>query len=173
MAIEITPKREIKKFFWPIALLSFCIILLLAFGISYLYLDKSLKEFSQEIQNKEKDLVKSPSERLLEDELLLYESKINTFKELFSKHKKPLNVFDFLEQVCHPGVWFSDFDFSSSSEKITVSGEAENFITLGQQLLILKQAQGLKKVNLSEISMGEEGKVTFAFQLTLDSQIFK
>jgi len=173
MAIEITPKTQIRKIIWPIIFLIICIVLLLILFISYFYFSESSKKIFQDIQEKERALLKTPSERLLEKELLAYESKISTFGRLLSGHQETLNVFSFLEQVCHPKVWFNKFDFNSSSKTVDVSGEAENFIALGQQLLILKEAELLKKVNLSGISIGEEGGVDFSLQLTFESQIFK
>ena len=173
MAIEITPKTQIRKIVWPIIFLIICMVLLLVLFTSYFYFNESSKEISQDIQNKERALIKTSSERLLEKELFAYESKINTFGRLLSVHQKTLNVFSFLEQVSHPKVWFNKFDFNSSSKTVNVSGEAKDFIALGQQLLTLKEAELLKKVNLSGISISKEGGVDFSLQLTFKPQIFK
>lgn len=172
MAIEIIPKPK-KRPSWAIILFAVCIVLLLGLAGTYYYFYKSSEKLSQEIQEKEMALRKTSSERALEEELLLYEAKINTFDGLISAHKKPLNIFNFLQDICHPDVWFSDFDFNSAKKTVIVSGKAKSFTALGQQLLILKAVANLENVNLSEISIGEGGGVDFALQLTFEPQILK
>lgn len=175
MAIVVTPKPKIKAPIWIIVLLAFAIVAILGFLVSYFYLDRSIKKISEKIEEKERALKEIPSEeqKAMEDELLLYEAKIDGFGELLSEHKKTLNIFNFLERVCHPKIWFSKFNFDSGKGVIDVSGEAEGFIAVEQQILILKrEISFLENINLSEISMGEEGGVTFTLRLTLDPQIF-
>lgn len=173
MAIEIIPKPKVEKISWATILLGFCIVLLIFLCISYFYLDKSSKNLSQDIEEKGRALTKTPSEEALEEELLLYEAKINSFAKLLSGHQKPLNIFNFLEQICHPNIWLSDFNLSSGPGIVTISGQAESFVALGQQLVILKEIEVLKNINLSEIAISEEGKIDFALQLTFKPQIFE
>ena len=173
MAIEIIPRPKIKKFSWPVILLTICLILLLGLAGTYYYLYDSSKKLSQEIQEKEKALIETDSERTLKEELLSIEGKINTFSKLLSRHKKPLNIFNFIEETCHPDVWFSGFNFDSTKAIVIVSGQAKSFVVLGQQLIILKEVENLKDINLSGISIGEEGGVDFTLQLTFEPQILK
>lgn len=173
MAIEITPKIKVKEVFWPSTFLIVCIILIVIFAGSYFFFVLSSKKISEDIESKERAIIKTPSERLLEEEILVYESKINSFKNLLVKHKKATNVFGFLEEISHPNILFKDFDFNSSENTVRLSGEADDFISLGQQLFILKEVDVLKNVNLSEITMSEEGWVNFSLQLTLDPRIYK
>lgn len=173
MAIEIVPKPKIEKATWANVLLAISIVLLLALAISYFYFYRSSGKLSQDIQEKEKVLEKTPSEKVLEEKLLLTEEKINNFGQLLSSHQKPLNIFNFLEEACHPDVWFSNFNFDTMKREATISGQAGSFIALGQQLLILKELENLKDINLSKISLGEEGEVDFALQLIFESQILK
>ena len=173
MAIKITPEPKIKTSLWITIFGIFCIILVLALLANYFYLDRLIKQMVQEIQEKEKAMVVTPSEKALEDELYLLEGRINNFSELLSEHGKPLNIFNFLESTCLPNVQLSTFNFTSEKNEVSVSGQADSFVVLGQQILVLGQEPLLKNLNLSEISMSEEGKVGFAFLLTFDPQIFK
>ena len=66
MAIEIVPKPKIKIPRWVFIALVVFVILLLGFAISYFVFDKSSKKLSQEIQEKEKALIKTPLEKALE-----------------------------------------------------------------------------------------------------------
>lgn len=174
MAIEITPKQKFKAPIIQIIFLGICAVLLIAFLASYFYFDRSIKQISQKIQ--EKDLAAAPLDNAIkekEGEITLVKQKIDDFGKLLSEHKKPLNIFGFLERICLPNVWFSNFDFSFGEGGLTVSGETDSFITLEQQLLVLKQDPLVKSVTLSGISMGKEGGANFSFLITFDPQIFK
>ena len=174
MAIEIIPRGEIKLPFWLIALGVFAIILLIGFLGSYLYLEISIRKMSQEIQEKEPILIPLiETIEKKEEELNPIEKKIDDFGELLQKHKIPLNIFNFLEKICLPTVWFSDFDFTSEDRRVIVSGHTDTFVTLEQQILVLKQDPLVKSLNISGVSINEEGKVDFTFLLAFATQIFK
>ena len=173
MAIEITPTQKIKTPVWTIIILLISGVALMALGASYLYLYTTSNKISKEIEEKKQALIDTPAEKALAENFLFLEKKINNFGNLLSQHQKTFNVFGFLEKICHPQVEFSDFTFNSKDGTVLIKGLAENFVVLGQQILIFKAQQGLKKINFSEISMGEKGKVTFSLQLTVDPQIFK
>jgi len=108
-----------------------------------------------------------------EEELSPVGKKIDDFGELLQKHKTPLNIFNFLEKICLPTVWFSDFNLTSENGEVTVSGYTDSFVTLEQQILVLKQDLLVKNLNISGVSIGEEGKVNFTFLLTFAPQIFR
>ena len=173
MAIEFDTRLKTKENFWPTVFLVVCIVLVLVFLISFFYLKISSKQMSEDLEEKKQALIKTSSEKALEEEALLYEHRIDSFGRLLSKHDKPLNVFLFLEEVCHPSVKFSDFQFDSIGGKVSLDGQANDFTAIGQQLLILKERTELKKINLSGISTDEEGKVTFSLQLSFDPKVFK
>ncbi len=174
MAIEITPRGKVKLPLWMIILGIFTIILLIGFLGSYFYLEISIKKMSQEIQEKEPIL--TPLEEAIkkkEEELSPVGKKIDDFGGLLQKHKTPLDIFNFLEKICLPTAWFSDFNFTSENGEVTVSGHTDNFVTLEQQILVLKQDPLVKNLNISGVSVSEEGKINFTFLLTFVPQIFR
>lgn len=173
MAIEITPKKKIKIPIWSTILFGIAGVLLIISIVSYFYFEKSSKEMT-------KALEKTPQEAFLEEEiekkekeLGLYREKINTFGILLSRHQNTKNIFDFLEKTCLPNVWFSESEFDYLEGVVIVSGHTDNFVTLGQQILILKAEPLLKNVDLSEIFLAEEGGVDFSLQLNFNPQIFE
>lgn len=173
MAIEIIPKERFQIPVWTIIILTLCLIIFLGLSSSYFYFYQSLKKISQEITNKEEALKMTPSEIALDKDISIKEKKINNFSSLASAHRKSFNVFSFLERVSHPQISFNDFNFNSSKDTVTIKGEVASFIALGQQFLILKQENVLRKINLSEVSISQEGKIKFSLQLIFNPQIFK
>lgn len=173
MAIEIAPKIKIKMPLWASVFFGFCVIVVIALLASYLYFGKDIKEKTQQLTlTPEEQALKNEVEEK-ENRLLSYEDKINEFDRLLSEHKKTENVFALLEKISLPKVWFSSFNFIAKEGKVTVSGKADSFTILGQQILILKTEEFIKNVTLSGISIGEGGGANFSLLLTFNPQIFK
>ena len=175
MAIQVIPKPKSTKISWSTGLLVVCAILFVALAGSYVYLylvtvsnEKSIVAKENDIRNLEK------ANRPLREELLAYERKINAFIDLLSKHKKTINIFSFLESKTHPDAWFTKFDLDTEKAELKVGGEALDFVTVGQQLMVFQGDQIIKNVTLSGLSLGEEGTgVVFDLLLAFDPQIFK
>jgi len=139
------------------------------FLISYLKKEAEIKE-----EKLKKELEAIKEEILpLEKKLQLTKKKIDDFSLLINQHQKVSHFFPFFENLIHPQVWFSNFKFDGKRREVIVSGEAESFKVLGQQRLIFKGSPLIKKSTLSKISIGEEGKIHFTFNLSLDPIIFR
>lgn len=175
MAIEIIPKPVEKIPFWQNFLFYFSVILLIIsissyFGFGYL-LDKNKVIFEglEETLKREK----TPEESALEDKVLGYQKKINTFSQLISEHFYGSEVFSLIEKLCHPQVWFSQFGFNFPEYSLMLSGNSDSFSVVGQQLLLFEKESLIKEVNLSQLNLGKEGKIDFIINLSLDPTIFK
>ncbi|GAI55538.1 unnamed protein product, partial [marine sediment metagenome] len=157
MAIEISPKTRIKAPIWTIIVGAVLLILLIGFTVAYFYFVFYINKISQELE--EKNITTVPLEKAItekEAELEPISQKIDDFDRLFVQHKKTINTFTFLERICLPTVWFSSFGFDSDTGKINVSGQADSFAILEQQILVLEQELMVKNLDVSEVSMDEE-----------------
>jgi len=132
--------------------------------------DQQLGELKNKIAQTE-----TPERRELKTDLLIKKKKIDDFALIFSKHRISSNFFLFLEKVTHPKVWISDFQLDLSKGTAILSGKAESFVDLGQQVMIfqlsgevIKQITGqeILKTDLSKIAIGKEGRVEFTFNLS-------
>jgi len=72
-------------------------------------------------------------------------------------------MFIFLEKICLPAVWFSDFSFENG--EVNLSAQADNFATLEQQIDILEEEPVLRSSNITGVSVNEEGKIIFNLSL--------
>lgn len=172
--IEIIPKPAAKLPLWQNILFYISIALLLAVFLSYFIFDHSLKTSLQTLENLEETLArgKTPAEISLEEETFGYQKKIGDFSKLIKGHLFASNFFAFFEKVSHPKVWFSQTDLNPQKGQVALLGEAENFSTLGQQILILKQEPLIKNLDLVSLSIGKRGRVDFTLNLLLDPKIF-
>lgn len=174
MAIEIESGFSVKKSILPLTVFVIGLIAVLFVASSYAFLYFSSEDISRKIDERNQKLIETAEEKALKKELSGYEFKINTFKSLLENRGKTLNVFSFLEQVCHPDVWFKNFNYDSSKSSVSISATTKDFIVLAQQLIILKQHQDiLTKITLSNLSRDPKEGVNFSLDLVFAPQIFK
>lgn len=170
MVIEISPRRKIKIPIWATVAGIVLAILFVILLVSYFYLLFTIKKMNQQIQEKGAAVI--PLEKAIkekEEELIPLSQKIDDFNQLLAEHKNPLNIFEFLERVCLPKVWFFEFDSNSDTGEVTVSGKTDSFTVLEQQISVLKQEPLLKNLSITEVSvLMEEGGIKFTFLLTFN-----
>jgi len=173
--IEIIPKPAKKLPLWQDILFYLSIALLLVTILSYFILAHFLKNSEKVLQDLEQRLAreKTAEELSLEKEVISWQKKTEDFKKLIKEHILASNFFHFLEESCHPKVFFSKIDLSPLKGEAILFGQTENFSTLEQQISILKLKKEIKDLNLSSVSIGKEGKVDFTLNLSLDPQLFK
>lgn len=172
MAIEIESGFSVRKSVLPILVLLISVAVLIFLVSSYVFLNISSQKISKDIEEKDKKLLETPEELALKKEVSVYQTNIENFKTLIDLHKKPGGIFSFLEEVCHPNIWFTGFNFTLDGNKVSVEGSAKDFIVLAQQLMILKQHKDvLTQITVSDINSGEEGEITFSLNLAFADQI--
>lgn len=172
--VEIIPKPPTKLPPWLNILFYFSLFLFLAILVSFFILGNSLKNYRTELGNLEKAITeqKTPEVLALEQEVSSYQKKIADFSLLFQNHLAPSNLLKFLEEISHPKVWFSQFSLNSSEGQLTLTGYADSFLSVGQQLLTLKEKPLIENFSLPEISISKKGEVVFILNLFLDPKIF-
>jgi len=171
MAIKITTRRNVKAPVWSIVLLVLSIILITGGVLHYLYIDNQLKKLAEK-------LVVSPPETALKEDVLAKEREINLinsktgiFEKIILDHKNAVSIFDFLEKICLKNVWFSNFNLNN--KEISVFGNADNFVTLEQQIILLKKQPAVNNITLSGAKISKEGGVDFSFLINFNRQVFK
>lgn len=175
MAIEIIPRKAISLPLWLKILFYILIALLLTAVLSYFILGQFQKKSLTALQNLEEEIRKeeTPQKIAEEQEILNYQQKINDFSLILDHHLLPSKFFSFLEKISHPRIWFSKINLSPREALAIVSGRAETFPVLGQQLQILKSESLVKNVSLAKISLGEKGEIEFTLILSFDPKFFK
>ena len=173
--IEIIPKPAQKLPLWQNILFYFSIAVLIASFLSYFVLDNFIKNSQKILQELGETLAreKTGSQLLLEEEVFNYQKKIADFSQLLQNHLFTSKTLGLLERNSHPKIWFSQYNLDSTKGILALSGEAEDFSVLGQQLLIFKKEPLIKGLDLSNISVGRKGRVEFTLNLSLAPQLFR
>ncbi|KPJ71800.1 hypothetical protein AMJ50_00480 [Parcubacteria bacterium DG_74_3] len=175
MAIEIIPKPPVKIPFWQNFLFYFSFLLLIASIVSYFALGRFITQGEATLLELQDTLTRERTgqEIALENRVFACQKKIDDFSQLIKQHLFPSKGFLFIENLCHPRVWLSQFGLELPSYQLVISGQADSFSALGQQLLIFENNSSIKEVNLSQLSIGKEGGVEFIINLSLDPRIFQ
>jgi len=150
------------------------IFLILASLGTLFFFNNSIKNANKNLENLEQAFIsqKSPESLKLEEYVLDSKQKIKDFEVISKQHKSISNIFDILEKSTHPKLWFSGFELILLNSKVSLSGEASDFKTLGEQISIFKANENIKETILSEATINPKGNVEFKLQLTLDPQVF-
>jgi len=172
--VEIIPKPPQKLPAWQNILFYASLVILLIVFLSYFVLDPFINNLSKELEQLEETLAREKTEEeiSLEQEIFGYQKKITVFSGLIKEHIFTSGFFTVLEEISHPKVKFAELTLNPFEGTALLSGEAEDFSALGQQLLILKGKSGVEDLSLSNISIGRQGKIDFALKLSLNSQLF-
>jgi len=181
MAIEIIPKPESKiqekgNIFFVISL-----VVLVSFASVYFYLFLTSQKKSEELITKQDQLDQLKiSENFTKKEkaVSVVKEKIDNFNDLFKAHNSILGFFDFLEKNTHIRVMWENSSFSKTMEEagqsynLSLSANADSFITLAQQIIVLKNRPEILSMELSSLSMEEKGKVGFSIEIVFNPSLF-
>lgn len=171
--MEIIPKETPKIPRWLDILFYLSVGLLIFVFISYFLVLQSTKA-SQKAQEELDEKLASEDSRSaeLKKEILQYQKKIKDFSSVIGGHPEALSAFELIEKLCHPKVWFNDFSLNIPEGKAALSGQAQNFQALGQQMIILRGDEKIKSVSLDGVTMENGGTVGFKISLSFDQSIF-
>ena len=89
--------------------------------------------------------------------------------DALKSHVHWTNVLDMIEQVAKPGVSFSSVTLSPGSFATSIT--APDYLTIAQQILVLRADPRVKDVPFSGASNGGKGGVTIALNVTYDPKI--
>jgi Tfp pilus assembly protein PilN len=177
MAIEIIPKSEIRKPALVVKLPFFIGIFLLVLAVlGYFYLRNDIKNSSETLKNLENTILekRTPEVENLEKEISSWRQKIEDFNFLFAGHRESSNLFNLLEKITHPKVWWTDFKFDPSlPNNLRLSGISQDFPALQQQLIIFGNESSIKSVILNKVSLLKGGTIEFELEISADPEILK
>ena len=156
-------------------LLYFLIFLVFSLTTTYVFLISLEKQALASLEDVEQRIFEQKTTEMgsLESTIQAYKKEVDDFAPYLDGHILVTNFFDFLEENTHPNIYFNQMGLKSLSSSVSLSGKADSFLTLGQQLMIFNDSPLVKSVSLSNISLSEEGSIMFSVGLSLDSSLFK
>ena len=168
--------RPIKKISKTQKIVLYSLVSLVFISIILYFFFSSLTKSAQNTLNDIKEQAteqRTPKMINLEESLQSYKVSIDEFSQYLNNHILITKFFDLLEKDSHPHLHFTQMNLSVSSESVSLSGVADSFLTLGQQLTIFKNDPMIKSVSLSSVSLSDEGTIMFSLKISLDANLFK
>jgi len=167
------PIKKTPKLYEFIPHLAFglVVVVVLVYTILF-YLDNQASKKLWDLEDKIAQ-VGTKEERSAETQILLDKQRISDFSTMLHNHNKTSSLFKFLEENCHPKVWFTALELNSGDSQVMLSGETPNFQTFGQQIAIFQNQDLVKKIEITDLAIGKSGQATFTFSLSLDPKIFQ
>jgi len=144
-------------------------ISLLAFGGTFLYknlITKQVKTLEQSLER-----TKSSFDDPFISELNTVSSKIELGKKLINEHGYLGGLFVFLEKNTLKNVALTSFDYSGS-EEVRLGGIARNYTSVANQAKSYKEDSNVEDVDVSGLTLGEGGVVSFEALITFSPSFF-
>jgi len=173
--VKIIPKPKPKIGSWVQIPFWISLILLIVSIAGFFLFEKeivSLKEKSKNFSSQITELG-TESQKELENEMNLFSQEIKDFSKLFENHKISSKLFDLLRSLCHPRVKLTMLTSDMESLQVYLRGTTDNFQTLGEQFLVLKQNEKIKGLQLNSTSLNQEGVVEFDLSFILAEELIK
>jgi len=182
MPIQIIPKEAAKLPLWQNILFYFSIGLVLsvlaAYGVLYHFTQKAIedaKNIDISIQQG-----KTPQIVSLENQMKSYSNRVDDFSSLISNHDFSSNFFGnfeqktgILEKLTHPKVSFQEMDFNADGNSVSLSGLADNFEIIGQQVTLFRSENMISSVVLSRAGINNDGKIEFTLNIYFNPELLK
>lgn len=167
--VGITPEENLQDSKVSKILLYSAVFFLVLSGGAYFILDSLLQKSEEELASLETDLevFSSPENIALEKEITDGKNSINNFAQIIDGHLIASKGFKVIEEATHPQVWFKSFNFSPKEGSFGLSGEADSFEALGQQMIILKEKAEIINISLSGVSINKGGRIDFSLAASL------
>lgn len=156
-------------------LLYFLVFLVISLTVAYVLLISMKKEANARITELENQIEAQKTEDFaeIEETVKEYKSRVDEFTPFLEGHNILTKFFEFIEDNTHPRVYFSQLSLTANSSSVNLAGEADSFLSLGQQLIIFNKNDLVDGVSLSNISLSDQGGVLFSLRLILDNSLFR
>jgi len=160
---------------WPWRLIIFSFVLFLAslsaYGILAFGYRPDLEEKIFQHDTELAELARVVPEAEQKRFLTFYAQLIN-LQEALAEHVVSTPVFSWLESHTNENVFFATGNLDTATRELSVSGTAESFSVLAEQLEIFRKAPELERYFITQSQNGFDGRVQFRVGLIFKKNLF-
>ena len=105
------------------------------------------------------------------DQYVRLDNRINSAKELLSKHVAVSYIFDFLEDETLQSIGFTDFKYGVAPDggaTLALNGSAKSYNAVAYQSIVFGRERALKNPIFSNLDLDNAGNVVFNFTTNVD-----
>ncbi len=173
--LNIIPKPKLSLPFWvnPLIWISGAILLAMIGLFGFYYFQASSWESKAKAKESDYFVLGTPENKAAEEKVGKIAQQLEKFSQAFASHKLSYVFFDFLKANCHPNVSFSSLNLAPSSGKVSLAGQTNTYKSLSEPIVVLKNIKEPSALEVSDIILDKEGKITFRLNFTIDPNFFK
>ena len=152
-------------------LFAFSVLLLIISGISYLgaYVEKTIASDKSEKLSLEMKMVSADIEKEIKNnELFLTKNQIKDIAEILNNHSYFSKAFGVIQNITVEGVYLKESNLSLDKDgnlTMEISGIANSYLTIINQIAVLKNSYWIDNVEINDISLEDESGVSFSGSL--------
>lgn len=161
---------------WPWRLFATAFAIFLTTTLSYIgitfgyqpYLRDQIQQKTNEIEQLSATIPKADQEQFVN-----FYSQLVNLKGILDNHVLASTFFSFLEKVTHPRVYFSNASMKLREGELELSGLAESYTTVAEQLEVLNQAPEIDRFVINQAQLGEGNLIGFKVAIRLKKDSLK
>lgn len=161
---------------WPKGLLTFALVVFLIavgayFGLDYWNKneDAQLVVLEEEFQNLRSNF---PLEK--EREAIIFEKKLNSLSKLLTNHTYFSKVLLVLEELTHSQIYYTNLDFSTDTNMLTLEGVARSQVVFSEAVSGLVNTPGkIKAVAVKDMKIDKNKNIAFSLYVFIQPSLLK
>lgn len=161
---------------WPKGLLIFTLVVFFIavgayFGLDYWNKNKEAKltVLEEEFQNLRDSFALEQ-----EKEVILFEKKLNSLDKLLTNHTYFSKVLVALEELTHPQIYYTNLDFSTDKNILTLEGIAKNQMVFSEAVSgLVNNSDKIKAVAVKDMKVTNEKDIAFSLYVFIQPILLK
>jgi len=169
-----TPPKKQTGSFLENATFYFSLLLLAAMVGAFFYFRYLVVQSNDELAEISAQAAKTKTEeqKNLEDRVLLTQQKLVDFSKKIGSRQSSATFFDNFEALVLPEVYFSSCDLDLQNMTASLSGHADTFQGLGQQISMFRSAGNFfDSVDLIKVAISEDGGIDFEANINIKPEM--
>ena len=169
-----TPEFKKSTLPWPTRALTLSIVFVVLLAGVYFglrYFNNNLRAQIETINGLIQESINGlPSEK--RQEIFKMDARLNNLEKILTNHPYVSKIFGLVERVAHPRVSFKSMEVAISQNSISLSGRADNYTVLAEQLIGVLAVEDVKDAQLKSFGAEELG-INFVLEIKFDPSLIK
>lgn len=161
---------------WPKGFLTFVFVIFLLtvgtyFGLNYWNQNQEAK--LNILEHKFQELRNSFALEK-EQEVILFEKKLNTLSELLANHIYFSKLLTVLEELTHPQIYYTNLDFSADKNLLILEGVAKNQMVFSEAVNgLVSDSDSIKAVAVKNMKTDKNKNIVFSLDIFIQPDLLK
>jgi type II secretory pathway component PulL len=169
-----SPQKKQSGFSLENATFYLSLLLLAAMAGAFFYFQYLIAQASDELASVSTEAAKTKTgeQKKLEDRVLSTQQELADFSQKLGNRKSSTEFFSNFEALVLPDVYFNNCTVDMNGMSAKLSGHADSFQTLGQQIAMFRSADNiLSSADLQKAVIGDDGGIDFEVGIAINPEM--